>query len=128
MKKFATIAIPLLSLIALPLINGCSAKTEEVKRTAATYVPPPSQETVVVQPAPVVPPAPVVVPAPSTVTTTEEKSRSDSSSNSTDLGNSATRESSSAYHSESSTVTPMTAPPQVETTTTYQKKTYQETN
>jgi hypothetical protein len=124
MKTSAKIAISLLSLAALPFINGCSSKTEDVSKTTTAYVPAPSQETVVVQPAP----APVVVPAPSTVTTTEERSRSNSNSNSSDMGNNATRESSSAYHSESSTVTPMTAPPQGETTTTYEKKTYQGTN
>src|SRR6266481_8081658 len=121
MNSSSKIAISILSLAALALVSGCSSKTEEVKSTTA-YVPLPSQETVVVQP------APVVAPAPSTVNTTEEKSSSDSSSNSSDMGNNATRESSSAYHRESSTVTPMAAPPQQETTTTYQKKTYQESN
>ncbi len=117
MKNSATIAISLLSLAALPFINGCSSKTDEVTRTTAAYVPPATQETVVVQPAP----APVA-PLPSTVTTTEERS----SENSSDTGNNATRESSSAYHSESSTVTP-TTPPQETTTTTYEK-TYQGAN
>ena len=63
MKQSAKIAIAMLSIAALPLIGGCSSKTEEVKSTTAAYVPPATQETVVVQP------APVVAPGPSTVTT-----------------------------------------------------------
>src|ERR1700692_70294 len=110
MKNSTKIALSLMSLAAVPFISGCGSSTERVKETSATttYVPSPQRE-VVIQPERevVIQPAPVVVSAPpTTVTTTEEKSNS----NSTDMGNNATRESSSAYHSESSTVTPMTEP------------------
>ena len=55
MKNSTKIAISLLSLAAIPFINGCSSSTETVKETSATttYVPAPAPE-VVVQPAPVV--------------------------------------------------------------------------
>ncbi len=125
MKNFTKATILILSLSALPFLGGCGSSTEQVKETTSTtrYVAPvPEPAQVVVQP------APVVVAPPTTVTTTEEKSRSDSNDNGVD----ATRESSSAYHSESSTVTPMTVapavPPQTQSMTTYQKKTYEETN
>jgi hypothetical protein len=121
MKYSTKIAISLLSVAAIPFLSGCGSSTEKVKEVSSTtYVPSPPAE-VVVQP------APVVALPPTTVTTTEEKSTSDSS----DTGNNATQESSSAYHSESSTVTPITkipVAPQTETTTTYQRKTYEEAN
>jgi hypothetical protein len=122
MKNLTKLAISLIGISAIPFFTGCSSSSPQpVKEISSTttYVPAPQQ--VVVQPPPV-----VTVP-PSTVTTTEEKR----SSNSTDTGNNETEESSNAYHSESSTVTPMTsvpAAPQTQTTTTYQKKTYEETN
>ncbi len=88
MKNSTTIAISIVSLVAITLISGCGSSTsnERIRETSATttYVPSPPPQ-VVVQPAPV-----VVSPPPTTVTTTEEKSRS----NSTDTANDATRESS----------------------------------
>jgi len=125
MNNFTKATILVLGIAALPFLGGCGSSTEQVKETTSTtrYVQPlPEPAQVVVQP------APVIVSPPTTVTTTEEKSTSDSNDNGVD----ATRESSSAYHSESSTVTPMTAvpapPPQAQSMTTYQKRTYEETN
>ena len=124
MKNSTKIAISILSLAVIPFVSGCgsSTSTERVKESSnsTTYVPAPAPQ-VVVQPAPV-----IAVP-PSTVSTTEEKK----TSNSTEMGNNGTAESTSAYHSQSSTVTPMTvpaAPEQTQSTSTYQKKTYQESN
>lgn len=94
MKHSTRIAISLLTLAAIPLLAGCESSTEQVSKTRYIALPP-SQ--VVVEPS-----APTVVTPPSTVSTTEERSSSDS----TTTGNNATEERSSAYHSETSTVTP----------------------
>jgi hypothetical protein len=101
-KSLAAISISILTLAALAFIAGCESSTEHVKQVSATtYVPSPPAQVVVE------PPAPVVVTPPSTVRTTEERSSSDS----TETGDSGTQESTSAYHSETSTVTPMTVVP-----------------
>ena len=123
MKASTAIAISILSLAAMTYIVGCSERVREVSPPTYAVSPPP--QVVVQPPAQVVvspPPAPpVVVTPPSTVSTTEEKSSSDS----TETGDSAVQERTNAYHSETSTVTPMTvnpAPPvtrETTTTTTY---------
>ncbi len=69
----------------------------------------------------------VVTQPPSRINTTEEKS----SSHSTEMGNNSTAESTDAYHSESTTVTPAPiavapAPPTMQSQTT-EKKIYKET-
>jgi hypothetical protein len=71
----------------------------------------------------------MVTPPPSTINTTEEKS----ASHSTELGSNSTAESTNAYHSESTTVTPAPMavapapmPPTMQSQTT-EKRTYKET-
>ena len=112
------IALSALSLAVIPFVSGCgeSESSKQVKESSTI--------TSYVQPAP----APVVQAPPSQINTTEEKS----SSHSTDIGNNSTAESTNAYHSESTTVTPapMAAPvpmaPTMQSQTT-EKKTYKET-
>ena len=124
MKASTAIAVSILSLAAMTSIAGCSERIKEVSPPTYAVSPPP--QVVVQPPAQVVvspPPsaAPVVITPPSTVSTTEEKSSSDS----TETGDSGIQERTNAYHSETSTVTPMTvnpAPPvtrETTTTTTY---------
>lgn len=112
------IALSALSVAVIPFVSGCgeSESSKQVKES--------SMITSYVQPAP----APMVQAPPSQINTTEEKS----SSHSTDMGNNSTAESTNAYHSESTTVTPapMVAPapmpPTMQSQTT-EKKVYKET-
>src|SRR5713101_2249327 len=113
------IALSALSLALIPFVSGCgeSESTKQVKETSTT--------TSYAQPAP----APMVQQAPTTINTTEEKS----ASHSTEIGNNSTAESTDAYHSESTTVTPAPMavapalmPPTMQSQTT-EKKTYKET-
>ena len=93
------LAISALSLVAVTFVAGCGSTKEETTHTT-TYVPetPPA---VVVNPAPVVmtPPPPVTTSS----TTVEKRSQSDTTEL-TPMGNSG--DSSSVYHSETSTVGP----------------------
>jgi len=113
------IALSALSLALIPFVSGCgeSESTKQVKETSTTNS--------YAQPAP----APMVQQAPTTINTTEEKS----ASHSTEIGNNSTAESTDAYHSESTTVTPAPMavapalmPPTMQSQTT-EKKTYKET-
>lgn len=117
--EIRTFCLTLFSLVLLSVV-GCGSSTEHVKETTSTttYVPEPPRA-VVVQPAPV-----TVVTPPTSVTTTEEKS----DSHSTDAGNDATQESTSTYHSESTTVTPQPAmgAPTEQRQSTYTRKAYKE--
>jgi hypothetical protein len=99
MKKITRcLAISALSLVAVSFVAGCGSTKEETTHTT-TYVPeaPPA---VVVNPAPV-----VMAPPPVTTssTTVEKRSQSDTTEL-TPMGNSG--DSSSVYHSETSTVGP----------------------
>jgi hypothetical protein len=113
------------SLLLIPYSIGCgTTKTNTDKETSqtTTYVPqaPPP---VVVQTPPT-----VIVPEQSTTTTVE---KSNQSSNAADpSGLNGNEESSSSYHSQSSTVTtqPLPPPPVTTESSTYSKRTYQETN
>ena len=115
------IALSALSLAIVPFVSGCgeSESSKQIKETSTTTsyaAPAPARMTVVTQP-------------PSTINTAEEKS----SSHSTEMGNNSTAESTDAYHSESTTVTPapvVVAPapmaPTMQSQTT-EKKVYKET-
>jgi hypothetical protein len=108
------IALSALSLAVIPFVSGCgeSESTEQVKETSTT--------TSYAQPAPAIVQAP-----PTTINTTEQKS----SSHSTDMGNNSTAESTDAYHSESTTVTPApiaVAPAPTMQSQTTEKKIYKE--
>jgi hypothetical protein len=112
------IALSALSLAIVPFVSGCgeSESSKQVKEISTT--------TSYAAPAP----APMVQQAPSTINTTEEKS----ASHSTEMGANSTAESTDAYHSESTTVTPspMVAPAPMPLTMQSQttiKKTYKET-
>src|SRR5258708_37087133 len=86
------IALSALSLAVIPFVSGCgeSESSKQIKETSNTSF---------AQPAP----APMVVAQPpSQINTTEEKS----ASHSTEMGDNSTAESTDAYHSESTTVTP----------------------
>ena len=110
MKSLTASVISVLILGAIVSVIGCESSTEHVRQVSATTYVPARPAQVVVQPPPQVVverPAPVVVTPPSTVKTTEERSSSDS----TETGGSGSQESTSAYHSETSTVTPMTVAP-----------------
>ena len=110
-------ALSALSLAIIPFVSGCgeSESTKQVKETSTT--------TSYAQPAP----APMVVAQPpSQINTTEEKS----ASHSTEMGNNSTAESTDAFHSESTTVTPapvVVAPAPTMQTQTTEKKIYKET-
>ncbi len=115
------IALSAFSLALIPFVSGCgeSESSKQIKETSTT--------TSYAQPAPA--PATIVSAPPSRINTTEEKS----SSHSTDVGNNSTAESTDAFHSESTTVTPapiavVPAPmaPAMQSQTT-EKKTYKET-
>ena len=113
------IALSALSVVVIPFVSGCGESAEHVKETSTT--------TSYTQPAPAPAPITVVSPPPSTINTTEEKS----ASHSTDMGNNSTQESTNAYHSESTTVTPAPmavapAPRAPTESQTYEKKTYRE--
>jgi len=108
-----------LSLALIPFVSGCGeSESKQIKETTTT--------TSFAQPAP----APMVVAQPpSQINTTEEKS----ASHSTEMGNNSTAESTDAYHSESTTVTPAPVvvtpapmPPTMQSQTT-EKKIYKET-
>src|SRR6266849_8364981 len=110
------IALSALSLAVIPFVSGCSESesSKQVKETSTT--------TSYAQPAPIT----VVTQPPSRISTTEEKS----SSHSTEMGNNSTAESTNAYHSESTTVTPApiaVAPAPTTQSQTTVKKTYKET-
>jgi hypothetical protein len=101
-KPLTAIAISVLILTSIVFVEGCESSTEHVRQVSSTtYLPSPPAE-VVVQPS-----APVVITPPSTVKTTEERSSSDT----TQSGDSSTQETTNAYHSETSTVTPMKVAP-----------------
>src|SRR3977135_2023566 len=115
------VALSALVVALVPFVSGCgeSESSKQIKETSTT--------TSFAQPAP----APVtgVTAPPSRINITEEKS----SSHSTDVGNNSTAESTDAYHSESTTVTPAPIavapapmPPTMPSQTT-QKQTYKET-
>ena len=114
------LALSALSLALIPFVSGCgeSESSKQIKETSTT--------TSFAQPAP----APMVVAQPpSQINTTEEKS----ASHSTEMGNNSTAESTDAYHSESTTVTPAPMvvtpapmPPTMQSQTT-EKKIYKET-
>ena len=113
------LALSALSLAVIPFVSGCGeSESKQIKETTTT--------TSFAQPAP----APMVVAQPpSQINTTEEKS----ASHSTEMGNNSTAESTNAYHSESTTVTPAPVvvapapmPPTMQSQTT-EKKIYKET-
>ena len=113
------LALSALSLAVVPFVSGCGeSESKQIKETTTT--------TSFAQPAP----APMVVAQPpSQINTTEEKS----ASHSTEMGNNSTAESTNAYHSESTTVTPAPVvvapapmPPTMQSQTT-EKKIYKET-
>ena len=113
------LALSALSLAVVPFVSGCGeSESKQIKETTTT--------TSFAQPAP----APMVVAQPpSQINTTEEKS----ASHSTEMGNNSTAESTDAYHSESTTVTPAPVvvapapmPPTMQSQTT-EKKIYKET-
>jgi hypothetical protein len=115
------VALSALAVALVPFVSGCgeSESSKQIKETSTT--------TSYAQPARA--PVTVVTAPPSRINTTEEKS----SSHSTDVGNNSTAESTDAYHSESTTVTPAPIavapapmPPTMQSQTT-QKKTYKET-
>src|SRR5882762_9203658 len=88
------VALSALAVALVPFVSGCgeSESTKQVKETSTT--------TSYAQPAPA--PMTLVTQPPSTINTTEEKS----ASHSTEMGNNSNAESTDAYHSESTTVTP----------------------
>ncbi len=111
------IALSALSLAIIPFVSGCGESSKQVKETSTTTS---------VSEAPAPAPVTVVTP-PSTIDTTEQKS----SSHSTEMGNNSTTESTNAFHSETTTVTPVPmaivpASPPTEQSQTYEKKTYKE--
>ena len=115
------IAISALSFAIVGLVSGCSESAKPVKETTTT--------TTSVTEAPIPSPAPVTVVTPATTIDTTEEKRA---SHSTETGNNSTVESTNAYHSETTTITPVpmtvvpATPPPTEQTQTYEKRTYKE--
>ena len=92
------LAISALSLVAVSFVTACGSTTKEETSHTTTYVPE-------APPQVVVNPAPVVIPPPETTSSTTVEKRSQSNTSEvTPMGNSG--DSSSVYHSETSTVGP----------------------